>query len=107
MGNLDLSVFMKKTWQVTLPNGEALNIKKPTQSKLIMLGKMGETIESEKDTFKQMANLAETTLLILNDNVESITFTKEQLEKMLNLDMYYAIYIGYMEFVNEITSNPN
>ena len=107
MKNLDLSVFDKTTWQVILPSGQVLNIKKPTQAKLIALGKKAAVIESEKNTFKQMDNLAETTLLILNDNVEGKTFTKEQLEKMFNLDMYYAIYFGYMEFVNEIVSNPN
>ena len=107
MKNLDLSVFDKITWQVTLPGGQVLNIKKPTQAELITLGKKAIVIESEKDTFKQMENLSETTLLILNNNMEGLTFTKDQLEKMFNLDMYYAIYFGYMEFVNEIVSNPN
>lgn len=107
MKNLDLSVFSQNTWEVTLPNKEVINVNKPTQRKLIDLGELTKKLERTKDTSKQLEFLANTTLLILNDNVENVAYTKEQLEEMLNLDMYYAIYFGYMEFVKEITNNPN
>ncbi len=107
MKNLDLSVFSQNTWEVTLPNKEVIHVNKPTQRKLIDLGELTKKLERTKDTAKQLEILTNTTLFILNNNVANVAFTREQLEEMLNLDMYYAIYFGYMEFVKEITHNPN
>lgn len=106
MKNLDLSLFNDVCWNVTMPNGLILNIKKPTQKLLRMLEQKIKDVEGEKNMDAQHEKLMDLTKMILNNNKGDLVIDDEVMD-LLTMDMLYAIYFGYMEFVNEIVTNPN
>lgn len=106
MAHLDLTMFDSNTWDVTLPNGDVVNVKKPTQKMFVLLEQKIKKVSSETDTLKQLDKLIDLTELILSNNKGNIKIDKSVLES-LTVDMLHAIYYGYMQFVHEIASNPN
>lgn len=106
MKNLDLTVFEDITWNITLPNKEIIEIKKPTQKQLMILNLKVQDVDAEEDHSKKMDKLVKLTKLILSNNKGDVKIDTEVLDS-LTIDMLYAIYFGYMEFVGEITNNPN
>lgn len=106
MKNLDLSLFNDMCWNVTMPDGLALNIKKPTQKLLRVLEQKIKDVENEKNSATQLKKLMDLTKMILSNNKGDLVIDDEVMDS-LTMDMLYAIYFGYMEFVNEIVTNPN
>ena len=106
MNKLDLSVYEENVWEVTMIDGTQLHIKKPTQKQLILLNgydvKLGE-VKTFEDKIKTLNEVA---LFILNNNKEDKKYKVKDLEDM-QMDILYAIYFGYGEFVQEAMSNPN
>ena len=106
MTHLDLTLFDNNTWDVTLPNGEVVNIKKPTQKMFILLEQKIKRLGDDGDDLEQLERLIELAEFILSNNKGDVKISKEALES-LTLGMLNAIYTGYMKFVNEIVANPN
>ena len=107
MNSLDLSVMVNKIGNVTLPDNETvLQVKKPTQKQLFIFDHKAAELDKATNTEEQVNVLNDLTLLILNNNKDDIKITREQVEDF-TFDMLYAVYLGYKEFVSEITSDPN
>lgn len=106
MKNLDLSFFNNICWLVTMPNGLVLEVKKPTQKLLRLLEQKIKDVEGEKNIDAQHEKLIDLTKMILSNNKGDLVIDDEVMDS-LTMDMLYAIYFGYMEFVNEIVTNPN
>ncbi len=101
---LDLSVFNKKTFDITMEDGTKINIKKPSQQLVIDMMLM-ENLD-KGNPIEIMEGLASIVLKILNNNTNTIEFTLEQVKKM-DLFMLQAIVKSYGEFINELQNNPN
>lgn len=103
---VDLSVFQKQTLALRLPNGETIQISKPTQRMVIELLKFKSIDENSnpQDIVEAMDNMV---LAILNNNEKMVSYTQEQADEMLNVAMKMVIIQHYAEFVQGIQQNPN
>lgn len=106
MNKLDLSVYAEKVWEVTMMDGTELHIKKPTQKQLIILNGYDVKLSKAKAFEDKIKALNEVTVVILNNNKEGKNYKVEDLEDM-QMDILYAIYFGYGDFIKEVMSNPN
>lgn len=109
---LDLSLFIEKYWDLTLPSKEELQIKKPTQELVIkMIAIAANPIfngkAKNKDADKILDTLIELAVDILNNNTNDKQFTKDEINKTLTLDMLTAIIQEYTKFMYEVLDNPN
>ncbi len=91
---IDLS---KKTatelYKIKLEDGTILKLKKPTQSMLVQMMEMSQS--KEKD-FEIVIELFSLITRIFNRNVNGMTFTQEQIEEMLDLEIAMAIVQDYL-----------
>ena len=101
MKSLDLTFMNNATWSVILPNEVTIEVKKPTQKLLRLLESKIKLVESEKNPSKQLEKLTSLTKILLSNNKDDVVVGQDILDD-LTTDMLYAIYLGYMEFVNEV-----
>lgn len=106
MKKLDLSVYSENTWEVTMPTGEVLQIKKPTQKQLIVLNGYDKKMAEAKDVEDKLKVLNEVAIFIINNNKSDKKYEVSYFEDT-QIDVLYAIYYGYQEFVTEVMANPN
>lgn len=106
MKKLDLSVYAENTWEVTMPTGEVLQIKKPTQKQLIMLNGYDVKLTSAETVEDKFKILNEVAAFIVNNNKSDKKYKTSHFDEM-QIDILYAIYFGYQEFVTEVMANPN
>lgn len=106
MNKLDLSVYAEKIWEVTMIDGTELRIKKPTQKQLILLNGYDTKLNKAENFEDKLNVLNEVAVFILNNNEEGKKYKVKDLEEM-QIDVLYAIYFGYTNFITEVMSNPN
>jgi len=99
---LDLSLFVNQTLDITMPDGDIIHVKKPTQNMIIKLMAFQNVEES-----KAFEALDELCLLILNANKEGKVFTKDWIDDNFDWTMKSAVVQAYSEFINELQANPN
>lgn len=108
MAMLDLNVFQDKFFDIKLFDGEVINLPKPTQATILKLTKLETDIKKYGDNSeKLLGSFTEIIVHILNTNKEGKKFTKNWVDENLNFTMNKAILEGYMEFANDLTSDPN
>lgn len=91
---IDLSV--KKTyWQIKLEDKTILNCKKPTQSLLISMIKLQESVDAPVELMEEFIDIV---VRIFNRNVNGLIFTKEQIEEMVDIETAVAIMKDYVDF---------
>lgn len=105
---LDLSVLTEVYFEIKMPNGEVLEIKKPTQKMALEFANNKEIVKAQNNQdidkiLKITLNRVET---ILNHNRAGKKVTKEELEA-LSFDMIHLIVEKYMLWVRELNNNPN
>ena len=107
---LDLSVFQKQTFEVKLMDGQVVHLLKPSQKMLLEMMSY-EAEFKNKDNQKNLDKIFDTfnsiILNILNNNDDEKVFDKEYVNKYFDFEVGTALMNGYMNFVNEINSNPN
>lgn len=106
MKKLNLSVYAENTWEVTMPTGEVLHIKKPTQKQLILLNGYDLKIKAAENVEEKLGALNEVAAFIVNNNKSDKKYESSYFEE-LQIDILYAIYYGYQDFVTEVMANPN
>lgn len=108
---LDLSVFQQKTFEVKLVDGQVVNLLKPSQKMLIEMMSYEaqfKAIEPNQENLNKVFNTFNSMILnILNNNNDGKVFDKEYVDKYFDFHIGTALMNAYMEFVNEINSNPN
>lgn len=108
MAMLDLNVFQDKFFDIKLFDGEVIHLPKPTQATILKLSQLEADIRKyENDNEKLLSCFTEVIVHILNTNREGRKFTKNWIDSHLNFTMNKAILEGYMEFANDLTSDPN
>lgn len=105
---LDLTVLVEKYFEIKMPNGEVVSIKKPTQKMALDLSNNKELIEAEenKDIEKVIKIINNRVMIVLNHNKEGRVFKAEELTD-LNLDIIKLIVEGYLQWVKDLNNNPN
>lgn len=103
---IDLSVFEKQTLALKMPDGGILQIRKPTQQMVIEMMKF-RAINQDSDIEMIVNAMDAMVLAILNSNEQMKTYTQEELNNTLNLDMKTIIIQAYGEFLQGIQQNPN
>lgn len=103
---LDLRVFTQETFDITLPDGLLIHIKKPTREQVIKIAELKYLKESSKPTVVQ-DRLDSLVFDILNSNDAEINFNREFIENKLNVRMRIAIISAYSAWIGEIEANPN
>lgn len=108
MAMLDLNVFQEMYFDIKLFDGEVVNLPKPTQKTILKLTKLENDIKnSGEDAELLLGSFTDLILHIFNTNKEKKKFSKAWIEENLNFTMMRAILEGYMEFANDLTSDPN
>lgn len=107
---LDLSVFKEKTFELKLFDGEVLNLKRPSHRMVIEMMGYEQTFKDKKNhkNVDKMVNTFSQMLLdILNSNTQGRVFDLEFVEENFDFNLGMLVVESYMEFVQEINSNPN
>lgn len=91
---IDLS---KKTatelYKIKLEDGTILKLKKPTQSMLVQMMEMSQSKEKDYEIITELFNLL---TRIFNRNTNGMTFTQEQIEEILDLEIAMTIVQDYL-----------
>lgn len=106
---LDLTAFKKDYFEVKLPDGETINIGKPSQGLIIDMMAMEQKIKEidTENTSDLMAIFNDVILKIINNNREEKKFTGKFIEDNFDFEIGQIFLNAYMEFVQEVGSNPN
>lgn len=102
---LDLTAFKRQYFDVTLPDGTEIQIGKPTQSLIIDLMAMEQQINEDAGEMIELFN--DVILKILNNNKEQKKYTAKYVQQQFDFEVGQIFIMAYMEFVQEIQSNPN
>ncbi len=103
---LDLTVHTKRYFEVTLPDGEVINISKPSQGLIIDMMAI-EQAAKDIDTNKALDMFNDIIVKILNNNKEAKKFTVKYVKDNFDFEIGQIFLTAYMEFVQEVQSNPN
>lgn len=90
---IDLSKKTTELYKIKLEDGTILRLKKPTQ---LMLVQMVEMSQSKEQDFEIVIELFNLLTRIFNRNVNGMTFTQEQIEEMLDLEIAMTIVQDYL-----------
>lgn len=107
---LDLSVFKEKTFELKLFDGEVLNLKRPSHRQVINMMGYEQTFKNKnnhKNVDKMVNTFSQMILDILNNNVEGKVFDQDYVEEYFDFNLGMTLVQAYMEFVQEINSDPN
>lgn len=99
---LDLTKIKEEYFKIKLPNGDILNLKKPTQSIIKYISDI-ETCDEQE----QQEKVFNFVVRIINRNKEEKTYTTEQIDNMLDINLMITLVEEYVKFVQQIASNPN
>lgn len=91
---IDLGV-KKSYWQIKLEDKTVLKCKRPTQSLLLAMIRLQGSNEEPAELMEEFTTIV---VRIFNRNVNSLEFTKEQIEEMIDLESAVAIMKDYIEF---------
>ena len=101
---LDLSVYKEDTFDITFPDGEVINVRKPTQAVVIEMMRMSQfNKENQEEMIEAMVELC---VSILNNNKNARQFDCDEINRRLDFIMVAAIIKGYSDWTQELQSNP-
>ena len=100
---IDLSTIERSNYQIKLESGEVLEIKKPSQKFLNEILALYEYLQKMEDSAEAGLELINKVYDILTDifncNINGKVFTREDIEKMLDIKMAMAVLQDYFSFV--------
>jgi hypothetical protein len=100
---IDLSTIERSNYQIKLESGEVLEIKKPSQKFLNEILALYEYIQKMEDSaesgLKVIDRLYDILTDIFNSNINGKVFTREDIEKMLDIKMAMAVLQDYFLYV--------
>ncbi|MCI1958972.1 MAG: hypothetical protein LKJ25_05025 [Clostridia bacterium] len=93
---LDLGKVKQEQYKIKLADGTILKLKKPTQAMLITLYEMKDIADSED--IEILDKLYEFLLRIFNRNLNDITYTKNDIEEILDIKTAMVFLQDYFDF---------
>lgn len=106
---LDLTAFKREYWEVTLFNGETINIGKPSQGLIIDMMAMEQKVKeiSEDNNAEMMSVFNDIIFKVISNNKEQKKFTTKFVKDNFDFEIGQVFLYGFMEFVQEVQSSPN
>ena len=100
---IDLSTIERSNYQIKLESGEVLDIKKSSQKFLNEILALYEYIQKMEDSaesgLKVIDRLYDILTDIFNSNINGKVFSREDIEKMLDIKMAMAVLQDYFLYV--------
>lgn len=100
---IDLSTIERSNYQIKLESGEVLEIKKPSQKFLNEILALYEYIQKMEDSaesgLKVIDRLYDILTDIFNSNINGKVFSREDIEKMLDIKMAMSVLQDYFLYV--------
>ena len=100
---IDLSTIERSNYQIKIESGEVLEIKKPSQKFLNEILALYEYIQKMEDSaesgLKVIDRLYDILTDIFNSNINGKVFSREDIEKMLDIKMAMAVLQDYFLYV--------
>lgn len=90
---IDLSKKATELYKIKLEDGTLLKLKKPTQAMLLTMIEMSKAQEDDIEVLTELFSLI---TRIFNRNVNNMTFTQEEIEEMLDLEIAMEIVQDYL-----------
>ena len=103
---LDLQILQQQTFDIKMLDGRLLKLKKLSKAQTFVFSAIEGELSREKDIKRQYDLVTERTLFLLNNNLENIKVSKEEVDD-LSLDMLLAIAKSYEEFMTNAAQSPN
>lgn len=107
MAMLDLQAFKQKTFEVRLMDGTEIKLLKPSQRMVIDIMAYEEEMKNIKNPKGVIDSFISLIADILNNNTEGRKFTKSYVDKNFSYEVAMVFIQAYMEFVQEVNSDPN
>lgn len=109
MGNvIDLSIFANETLEVTMPTGETIHVKKPTQKITIRMMEMQKTLKQcAEEPEKMFAAINKMLVDILEHNTEGKKYSIQYFEDSMSIAVANALLSEYMSFTSNIQNQKN
>lgn len=103
---LDLSVFQEKYFELKMFDGEVLKLKKPSQELVIRLMSYEQQMKNDNPA-EIVGALVGLLTDILNNNANGKAYSQEFVKSSFDLEVSMVLLKAYMDFVQEVNSNPN
>lgn len=107
MAILDLQSFQQRTHEVRLFDGEVIRLTKPSQRLVIDILAYEEKMKASNNTKDVLDSFVSLIVDILNTNLEGRKFNRAYVEKYFNFEIGMVFVESYIEFVQDINSDPN
>lgn len=98
---LDLAQFQRQSFDVTLPDGTAVQLEPP---KIKTLRQLEDMMKSGGASVDMVADML---LLILNKNRAKKKFTKKQIDEQFETDIAAVLIGRYFDWVRGVKNDPN
>ena len=107
MAMLDLQAFQQRTYEVKLFDGEIIKLTKPSQKLVIDIIAYEEKMKDKSNIRNILDSFVSLIVDILNTNLEGRKFTRAYVEKYFSFELGMVFLEGYINFVQDINSDPN
>lgn len=107
MAMLDLQAFQQKTYEVRLFDGEVIKLTKPSQKLVIDILAYEEKMKDKSNVRNILDSFVSLIVDILNTNLEGRKFNRAYVEKFFSFELGMVFIEGYINFVQDINSDPN
>lgn len=105
---LDLTTFIDQYFELKMLDGEVLKLKKPSQAMLVRIMAHEQTMKKANAKPQDvLVALVELLTDILNNNANGKEYDRKFVEDTFDIHMAMAVLRAYMDFVQEVNSNPN
>ena len=104
---LDLQAFQQRTYEVKLFDGEIIKLTKPSQKLVIDIIAYEEKMKDKSNIRNILDSFVSLIVDILNTNLEGRKFTRAYVEKYFSFELGMVFLEGYINFVQDINSDPN
>lgn len=104
---IDLSILSNKTFDIKLPDGFELNIRKPSNELFKETFRMIKLMEANGEDDKKISAIYVFLTKMFNRNMNNIKFTQQQLEELIDIDVAIYLIKEYQNFLNEVVQDIN
>lgn len=101
---LDLSVYQQNTLDITMPDGNVIKVKKPTQKIVIQMVGVGQV--NQENGAAVLEALTDLCAVILSNNTAGKVYSCDWVADNLDIIMIQAIIKAYSEYTQELQNNP-
>lgn len=102
---IDLRLLNAMTFDLTLPDGRILNVKQPTKELYDDLLRMTELAKANNEEEKALGIIYSFLTRAFNRNTNELKFTKEELEKLISVNVAMYIILEFQKWTSTALNN--